>query len=222
MSKNIKVKFRHAKKKLDKFLKNYDMEVGECDIKIVPELDTETFATRRYPNLILLKRKETPETLLQRELIHFIQKTLRCPDIFVYVYTVLAEGLADFITKTLYSRYKIKYPIGYKIVELLFAIDDKYTITNLFNINSLPLIPNDVSILMKDERVHSGFKELIKPQKDMIKNSIDNANKLGELNPLFIPHGVELKTWKFLRYEGYDKQRERLNKLIDRYYKQFK
>jgi hypothetical protein len=63
------------------------------------------------------------------------------------LYTVLAEGLADWVAKQLYPEHEVRYQAGHRLIELLMAADES-SIGDLLRLNELSLVPEDVEAIL--------------------------------------------------------------------------
>jgi hypothetical protein len=63
------------------------------------------------------------------------------------LYTVLAEGLADWVAKQLYPEHEVRYQAGQRLIELLMAADES-SIGDLLRLNELSLVPEDVEAIL--------------------------------------------------------------------------
>lgn len=211
-------KLKNATLKLYIFFKKFNIKVPKCEIEIDKKLDKHTLATHRYPNKIVVKNLRVPESVICHELVHRIQKTLEFPSMFKYLYTCLAEGMAEFITKILYPSHKVKYLLEEKLFRILFSVDED-VIKEILNLNNFKMSSQEFESMLNDKNLHPYFKKMIRERKDAIKKAIDDANRLKIDDPTFINHGEEIMAWKFLLNPKFDTKREEINKILWKFFR---
>jgi hypothetical protein len=63
------------------------------------------------------------------------------------LYTVLAEGLADWVAKQLYPEHEVKYQTGCRLIAVLVAADE-CPMGALLRLNEVWLVPEDVEAIL--------------------------------------------------------------------------
>jgi len=216
--KSLDQKFIRAKEKVNAYLAPYSVCLPEGQIIVDKTVDEHTLATHRYPDTVLVKSADVPESIIAHEWVHVVQGTLEYFRGFRLLYVLLAEGLAEFVTKELYPDHVVKYPSGYELVATLVASDPK-VIGELLRLNHLPLIPEDVNIILASAHVPSYSRDLIAHMADRIRDSIRTANEVGIDDPTFVTLGEEVRAWKFILDRRFDGIRDRLDKAIGAWFK---
>jgi len=200
----LEQRLRRAEEKVREYLDRYGGEFPSLDILLDPELDEETMATNRYPGTVVVREASVPESVIAHELVHIAQGTLEQFRGFRLLYTLLGEGLADWVTKALYPEHEVKYQAGYRLVELLRAADEG-AIGDLLRLNHLPLVPEDVETILSNPHLAAYSRDLLSPMAGRIRDSIGAAIEAGITDPTFVTLGEEVRAWKFLldgRFEG--------------------
>lgn len=211
-------KLKNATSKLHTFFKKFRINVPKCNIEIDKKLDKYTLATHRYPNRIVVRNAQISESVICHELIHRIQRTLESPCMFKYLYTSLAEGMAEFITKALYSSHRVKYPLEEKLFRTLFSVN-RNVIRETMHLNNFKMSSQEFESMLKDKNLHPYFRKMISDRKEVIKKTIDDANRLRIDDPTFITHGEEIMAWKFLLNPKFDTRREEINKILSKLFR---
>jgi len=145
---SLEKRLRWAEGKLKKWLARHGVELPLVNIIVDPSLEEETLATHRHLDTIVVRETSVPESVIAHELVHIAQRTLEQFRGFRLLYTLLAEGLAEWVTKQLYPQHEVKYPIGYRLIELLVETD-KRVIDDLLRLNDLPLVPENVEAMLR-------------------------------------------------------------------------
>ncbi len=197
----LKGKFARAKDKADAYLAPYGGRKLEGRIKVDETLDS--LAAHCYPDIVLVKSADIAESIIAHEWVHIVQGTLEYFRGFRLLYVLLAEGLAEFVTKELYPDHIVKYPAGYELVATLVA-NDPEVIGELLQLNNLPLIPEDVDTILASAHVPSYSRDLIARMADRIRDSIRTANEVGIDDPTFVTLGEEVRAWKFILDQRFD------------------
>lgn len=213
MTDELKRKFARAKDKVDAYLAPYGGRTLEGRIEVDEALDKYSLATHCYPDTVLVKNADVPESIIAHEWVHVVQGTLEYFRGFRLLYVLLAEGLAEFVTKELYPEHVVKYPAGYELVATLIASDPK-VIEELLRLNHLPLSPEDVDTILASAHVPSYSRDLIGRMADRIRDSIRTANEVGIDDPTFVTLGEEVRAWKFILDRRFDGVRDCLDKAI--------
>jgi hypothetical protein len=211
--KSLEQKFISAKEKVNAYLAPYRVCLSEGQIIVDKTVDEHTLATHRYPDTVLVKSADVPESIIAHEWIHVVQGTLEYFQGFRLLYVLLAEGLAEFVTKELYPDHVVKYPTGYELIATLIA-NDSEVIGELLRLNHLSLIPEDVDTILASAYVPSYSRDLIARMADRIRDSIRTANEAGIDDPTFVTLGEEVRAWKFILNPQFDGIRDRLNEAI--------
>ena len=95
----------------------------------------------------MVREASVLESVIAHELVHIAQGTLEQFRGFRLLYTLLAEGLAEWVTKALYEEHEVKYEAGYRLLALLVATDEG-SVSGLLRLNDLPLRPEDVEAIL--------------------------------------------------------------------------
>ena len=122
---------------------------------------------------------------------------------------MLAEGLADFVTKHLYPEHEVKYKVPYQLIELLVQVDEK-VIGDILRINEILLTLDDIDIILSHPYIADYSRNLLGNIADRIRESIHTANRLDITDPTFVPLGEELRAWKFLLNGKFEKIKEEI------------
>lgn len=182
MTDKLKGKFTRAKDKVDVYLAPHGGRKLKGRIKVDETLDMYSLAAHCYPDIVLVKSADIAEAIIAHEWVHVVQGTLEYFRGFRLLYVLLAEGLAEFVTKELYPDHVVKYPAGYELVATLVA-NDPEVIGGLLQLNNLPLIPEDVDTILASAHVPSYSRDLIARMADRIRDSIRTANEVGIDDP---------------------------------------
>ena len=215
----LKRKFAHAKDKVDTYLSPYGGRKLEGRIEVDETLDRCSLATHCYPDTVLVKSADIPEAIIAHEWVHVLQGTLEYFRGFHLLYILLAEGLAEFVTKELYPDHVVKYPAGYELIATLIA-NDPDVIGELLRLNHLPLIPEDVDTILASAHVPSYSRDLIAHMADRIRDSIRTANEVGIDDPTFVTLGEEVRAWKFILARRFDGIRDCLDETIKAWFEE--
>jgi len=191
----LQEKFASATQKVSEYLAPFGIPQIAARIEIDETLDA--LATHRYPDTVVVKDASVPESVIAHELVHIAQGTLEYFRGFRLLYTLLAEGLAEFIAKELYPDHEIKYPFGYELIAALVEVD-RGVIGQLLHLNSLPLGPGDLDRILGDGRLPAYTEELLRPMAPRIREAIQTAHAAGITDPTFVTLGEEVRAWKFL------------------------
>jgi len=215
----LEMKFTRAKQKVDAYLAPYGGRKLEGRIEVDETLDRYSLATHCYPDTVLVKSADIPESIIAHEWVHVVQGTLEYFRGFRLLYVLLAEGLAEFVTKELYPEHVVKYPDGYELVAALIA-NDPEAIGDLLRLNYLPLIPEDVDTILAGAHVPSYSRDLIARMADRIRDSIRTANEVDIDDPTFVTLGEEVRAWKFILDQRFDGIRDCLDKAIKAWFEE--
>lgn len=186
------------------YLARYGGELPSTRIVLDPELGEETLATHRYPDTVVVREAVVPESVIAHELVHIAQGTLESFRGFRLLYTLLAEGLADWVAKQLYPEHEVRYEAGYRLIALLVDADEG-AIGDLLRLNEMLLVPGDVEAILSSPHLAAYSRDLLSPMAGRIRDNVRTAIEAGLTDPTFVTLGEELRAWKFLldgRFEG--------------------
>ncbi|MGB9776392.1 MAG: hypothetical protein ACPL7C_07550, partial [Anaerolineae bacterium] len=136
---------------------------------------------------------------------------------FRLLYTLLAEGLADWVAKRLYPEHEVKYEIGYRLIALLVDADEG-AIGDLLRLNEMPLVPGDVEAILGSPYLAAYTRDLLSPMADRIRESIRAAREAGITDPTFVTLGEELRAWKFLLDGRFEGVREEVDEVVGEWF----
>lgn len=197
-------RLRRAEERVKEYLTRFGVDLASARIAVEPGLGEETLATHRYPGTVVVRDASVAESVIAHELVHIAQGTLEQFRGFRLLHTLLAEGLAEWVAKTLYPEHEVKYGTGYRLVGLLAAADEG-SIGGLFRLSDLPLDSADVETTLASPYLTDYSRDLLTSMADQIRESVATAVEAGITDPTFVPLGEELRAWKFLldvRYQG--------------------
>jgi len=210
---------RGAQMRLREYLSRYGGKLPSTRIILDPELGEETLATHRYPNIVVVREPLVPESVIAHELVHIAQGTLEQFRGFQLLYTLLAEGLADWGAKQLYPEHEVKYEAGHRLVQLLVETD-KAVIGDLLQLNEMPLMPGDLEAILSSPHLTVYSRDLLSGLAGRIRDSIRAAQEAGITDPTFVSLGEEVQAWKFLLDGRFDRVRERINAAVREWFRQ--
>jgi len=205
---DLERRLQRAEEKVREYLARYGCTLPSARIACDPELSEGTLATHRHPGTVVVRESSVPESVIAHEVVHIAQGTLEQFRGFRLLYTLLAEGLADWVAKQLYPEHEVKYQAGYRLIELLVKMDEGI-IGDLVRLNELSLVPEDAEAILESPHLTAYSRDLLIPIAGRIRDSIRTANKAGIADPTFVPLGEEMRAWKFLldrRFEGVMKE----------------
>jgi len=214
VNKELNQRFARARIKVHQFLAPYGGEVPEGEIEIYEALEEPALATHRYPDTIVVKSPDVPESVIAHELVHVAQHTLEQFRGFRLLYVLLAEGLAKFVARSLYPEHMVKYVPGHEVVSLLVGAAPD-VIRDLLRINDLPLTPEDVERILTSPRLPPYTRRLLSAESDLIRGSVQRAWEAGIEDPTFVTLGEEMRAWKFLLDERFEPLWNQLHKAIE-------
>jgi len=194
---SLEQRLHRAEERVREYLDRYGGKLPSLDILLDPELDEETMATNRYPGTVVVRETSVPESVIAHELVHIAQGTLEQFRGFRLLYTLLVEGLADWVAKQLYPEHEVKYQAGYRLMELLVAANEQ-CIGDLLRLHDLPLVPEDVEAILSSPHLAAYSRDLLSPMAERIRDSIRTAIEAGITDPTFVTLGEELRAWKFM------------------------
>jgi len=198
----IQVHFVQAREKVRAFLARYDGQVPDGQIEIDETLDESALAVHRYPDTVVVRSADVPESVIAHELVHVAQHTLEQFGGFHLLYVLLAEGLAEFVARSLYPAHVVKYAPGYEAISLLVEVVPG-AIGDLVRINDLPLTPADAEGILTSSCLPPYTRRLLAKESDLIRSSVEQAWEAGIGDPTFVTLGEELRAWKFLLDERF-------------------
>ena len=214
VSEELSKRFLRAREKVRAFLDPYGGCVPASQVEIEETLDESALAIHRYPDTVVVKSSDVPESVIAHELVHVAQHTLEQFRGFRLLYVLLAEGLAEFVTRLLYPEHVIKYVPGHEVVSLLVgAVPD--VISGLLRINDLPLTPEDVERILTSPRPPAYTRRLLAAESDLIRGSVQRAWEIGIDDPTFVTLGEEMRAWKFLLDERFEPLWDQLHEAME-------
>ncbi len=199
------------------YLARYGGALPSTRVVLDPALGEETLATHHYPATVVVREAPVPESVIAHELVHIAQGTLEQFRGFRLLYTLLAEGLAEWVAKVLYSKHEVKYEAGYRLIELLVAVDEK-VIGDLLRLNDLPLVPEDVETILSNPHLAAYSRSLLSPMAERIRESLCTAVAAGITDPTFVTLGEELRAWKFLLDERFEGVRDEVDRVVEEWF----
>ena len=146
------VRFARAKSRVDAYLFPHGGRQLEGQIVIDETLDEHSMATHYYPDVVAIKTPDVLESVIAHEWVHVVQQTLKFFRGFRLLYVLLAEGLAEFVTKELYPDHPVKYPSGHELVAALVTAHPD-VIKDLLRLNELALVPEDIDMILANDHV---------------------------------------------------------------------
>jgi len=207
-------RFARARGKVRAFLAPYGGCVPTGQIETDGTLEESALATHRYPDAVIVKSPDVPESVIAHELVHVTQHTLEQFRGFRLLYVLLAEGLAEFVARSLYPEHMVKYVPGHEVVSLLVGAAPD-VIRDLLRINDLPLTPEDVERILTSPRLPPYTRRLLSAESDLIRGSVQRAWEAGIEDPTFVTLGEEMRAWKFLLDERFEPLWNQLHKAIE-------
>jgi hypothetical protein len=195
---------RSAEEKVRRYLTQHGAELPSIRLAIDPELGEGALATHRYPATVVVRDASVPESVIAHELVHIAQGTLEHFRGFRLLYTFLAEGLAEWVAKTLYPDHELRYEAGYRLLERLVRAN-RAVVGDLVRVNDLPLVLEDFDAILASPHLPAYSRGLLRSMADRVRASICRAVEAGITDPTFVTLGEEVRAWKLLldgRYEG--------------------
>lgn len=221
MAMKVKKKVKSAKKKLEGYLNKHDIKLKKCKVIVDTNLEEEYIMKRGYPNCIIVNRKNVAESSLAYYLINITQNKLQTPVNIKYLYSLITEGLADYVVSKLYSRYDINNLLGCKLIRLLICEDENEDIIfDLFKLNSIKVESSMVDTLMESNKVDENFKALIKPRLDSIRQALEVTDELDLTRSNYLPFGEEFKAWRFIIRPEFNPKWQEIQNIITEYYEE--
>lgn len=213
----LQFKLASAQQKVNEFLQKYQLFINECHIKVNPEIGEDTLATWRRPCTVVVKKPDVPESVIAHELVHILQQTLEVFAGYRWLYTLLSEGLAEFIAQKLYPEHEIKHELGHNLVGILYALD-KDVVKEIIQLDSLKLTPQDIDLVLASPNVHPYWKEIIRNEAEHLKKNIQRALEGRIDDPTFISFGEDLRAWKFLLNPKFDSRRDDIQQILAKFF----
>lgn len=210
---SLEQRLRRAEERVVEYLARYGGELPSTGILLDPDLDEETVATHRFPATVMVRETSVPESVIAHELVHIAQGTLEQFRGFHLLYTLLAEGLADWVAKALYPEHEVKYQAGYRLVQLLVETDET-VIGDLLRLNEVPLAPKDVEAILGSPYLAAYSRDLLSRMAGRIRDSIRAAREAGITDPTFVTLGEEVRAWQFLQDERFERVRKRIGEVV--------
>jgi len=204
VSEELERRFSRATTKVRAFLAPYGAKMPAAQIEVDEKLEEPALGTHHYPDTVIVKSPDVPESVIAHELVHVAQHTSEQFRGFRLLYVLLAEGLAEFVARSLYPEHVVKYAPGYETVSLLVeAAPD--VIGDLLRINTLSLTPDDVERILSSSRLPPYTRRLLAVEGDLIRSSVQRAWEVGiQEDPTFVTLGEEMRAWKFLLDEQFE------------------
>jgi len=213
----LSFKLASAQQKVNEFLQKYQLFIGECQIKVDPEVGEGTLATWQRPCVVVVKKPDVPESVIAHELVHILQQTLEVFAGYRWLYALLSEGLAEFIAQKLYPEHKIKHKLGRDLISVLYALD-KNIVKEIIWLDNLKLAPQDIDLLLASPNVHPYWKEIIENEAEHLKRNIQRALQGKIDDPTFISLGEDLRAWKFLINPRFDSRRSEVQQILAEFF----
>lgn len=193
----LEQRLSRAEQRVREYLSRYGATLPSTRIAVDPALSEGTLATHRYPATVVVRDLSVPESVIAHELVHIAQGTLEQFKGFRLLYTLLAEGLADWLAKALYPEHEIKYQAGVRLIETLASVDERM-VGNLLRLNDLPLALEDVDTILASPLLADYTRNLLLSMAERIRDSTGVAVEAGITDPTFITLGEEVRAWKFV------------------------
>ena len=209
----LEQKLRDAEARVSAYLAQHGGELPTLKIVLEPDLEEGTLATHRYPGTVAVREPSLPESVVAHELVHIAQGTLAQFRGFRLFYTLLAEGLADWVIKILYPEHQVKYQAGHRLVACLVRADEGI-VSDLVRLHELRLVPEDVDDILTNPRLPNYTRDLLGRMAGRIRESIQAAVEAGITDPTFVTLGEELRAWKFLLDDRFSVVREDVDEVV--------
>lgn len=209
---SLEQRLHRAAERVREYLARHGSELPSIRIVLEPHLREGTLATHRYPATVVVREASVPESVIAHELVHITQGTLEQFRGFRLLYTLLAEGLAEWVAKTLYPEHEVKYDVGYRLLALLVATDER-SIGDLLRLNDLPLVSEDVEAILASPHLADYSRDLLSAMGERIRDSVRTAVEEGIADPTFVSLGEEVRAWKFLLDGRFEKVRDEASEI---------
>lgn len=210
---NLEQRLHRVEERVREYLARHGGELPSTRIALEPHLGEGTLAAHRYPATIVVREALVPESVIAHELVHIAQGTLEQFRGFRLLYVLLAEGLAEWVAKALYPEHEVKYQVGYRLLALLVATDER-SIGDLLWLNDLPLVLEDVEAILASPHLADFSRDLLNAMGERIRDSVRTAVELGITDPTFVSLGEEVRAWKFLLDGRFEKVRDEVSETV--------
>lgn len=210
---DLEEQLQRVEGRVREYLARYGGELPSTHIVLDPELGEETLATHRSPDIVVVRGASVPESVIAHELVHIAQGTLEQFGGFRLLYSLLAEGLAEWVARQLYPEHEVKYQAGYRLMGLLVEADEG-AIGGLLRLNRLPLVPEDVEAILASSHLAAYSRNLLSPMAGHLRDSIRAAREAGITDPTFVTLGEEVRAWQFLLDERFERVRNRISEVV--------
>lgn len=210
---SLEQRLYRAEERVREYLARHGGETPSTRIALEPHLGEGTLAAHRYPATIVVREASVPESVIAHELVHIAQGTLEQFRGFRLLYVLPAEGLAEWVAKALYPEHEVKYQVGYRLLALLVATDER-SIGNLLWLNDLPLVLEDVEAILASPHLADFSRDLLNAMGERIRDSVRTAVELGITDPTFVSLGEEVRAWKFLLDGRFEKVRDEVSETV--------
>jgi len=208
---------RNAEGRVGAYLRRYGVPLRPVSVVIDTDLAEDTLATHRLPATVVVRQASAPESVVAHELVHIAQGTLQSFRGFHLLYTLLAEGLADWVAKRLYAEHEVRYPLGYRLVDLLARVDEA-SIGDLLRLNDLPLAAEDVDAILENPSLPPYTRTLLGSMVNRIRDAAREASTAGITDPTFVTLGEEVRAWKFLRGPAFDEVSGAIDRVLTEFF----
>lgn len=218
MATKLDQKFKDARKKVKKFVNKHGISLKKCNIAVDKDLEKETTIKNGYPNCVIVNRENIAESTLAYQLVNIAQNKVESPVSIKYLYSLLSEGLADYIVDELYSGNNVDNKLGYDLVKLLETVEEEDIIDDLLKLSYIKVTEETVQELMESDKVNDYFKNIIKPRREMVKRALEVTEELDLNRPNYLPYGEEFKSWNFITAPQFNSKWEAIQEILDEYY----
>jgi hypothetical protein len=219
MESALEEKLHQAEEKVRTFLARHGVELATAHIVLDAGLDKGALATHRYPATVVVRDASVPESVIAHELVHIAQGTLEQFRGFQLLYSLLAEGLADWVAKQLYPDHPVKYQDGYRLIELVVTVDAG-AVGDALRLHQVRLEPGDLDAILSSPHLAAASRELLGQMSERIRQAIGTAVAAGITDPTFVPLGEELQAWKFLLDRRFDRARQEVDRVVGEWFGQ--
>lgn len=219
MATTLKEKFQDAKEKVKSYISEHGISLKKCEVIVEKNLEEESVIKNGYPNCIIVSRKNIAEATLAYQLVNIAQNKVETPVNIKYLYSLVSEGLADYIVGELYSGTDVENPLGYDLIKVLIAVEEEDIIRDLLKLSYIKVTKETVQKLMESEKVREYFKHIIKPRLKMVRRALEVTQELDLNRPNYLPYGEELKSWNFIIAPKFNSKWEAIQEVLDEYYK---
>lgn len=209
----LEERLRAVESKVAAFLTACRCALPRTRIAVDTDLGEDALASHRHPATVVVRSAAVSESVIAHELVHIAQQTLERFGGFRLLYTLLAEGVADWIAKVLYPRHEIRYVRGYELVAVL-AEATRDVIGELLRVHDLRVRPEDFDRILASPRVPPYTRGIFVSMADRIRAALCAAREVDLTDPTFVPLGEELQAWKFLLAERFDGVRSRVDEIV--------